>query len=66
MRRRQIVGALSEEQIAIMVHDQVDPCLQISIQRYAVLFNLDVSGSMQGSKWRSVCGSVDNFVSHLG
>jgi len=34
---------------------------------YAVLFNLDMSGSMASNgKWRNVCRSVSQFVSYLG
>jgi hypothetical protein len=35
-------------------------------QNYAVMFNLDVSGSMSGSKWSSVCQSVARFNNFLG
>ena len=31
-----------------------------------VLFNLDCSGSMAGSKWNRVVQAVENFTSHLG
>jgi hypothetical protein len=40
--------------------------LQLKVQNFAVLLNLDVSGSMAGQKWRSVCSSVDKFVDFLG
>jgi len=30
------------------------------------MFNLDVSGSMLGNKWNSVCSSVNAFISKLG
>lgn len=30
------------------------------------MFNLDVSGSMSGSKWNSVCQSVSRFTNFLG
>ena len=32
---------------------------------YVVLFTLDVSGSMSGTRWKSVCESVENIVDHL-
>ncbi len=30
------------------------------------MFNLDVSGSMNGSKWTNVCSSVSNFIGKMG
>ena len=30
------------------------------------MFNLDVSGSMFGQNWNSVCSSVNKFVAKLG
>lgn len=35
-------------------------------QNYCVLFNLDVSGSMIGNKWYSVCQAVARFTNFLG
>lgn len=35
-------------------------------QNYSVLFNLDVSGSMSGNKWYSVCQAVARFTDFLG
>ena len=40
--------------------------LQLQVQKFAVLLNLDVSGSMAGQKWKSVCRSVDRFADFLG
>ena len=50
----------------MIVRNQDNPYLQLTVQNYAILFNLDVSGSMAGSKWNSVCQSVDTFVDKLG
>jgi uncharacterized protein YegL len=36
------------------------------MKNFAVMFNLDVSGSMSGNKWNSVCTSVNGFISKLG
>jgi uncharacterized protein YegL len=36
------------------------------VKNFAVMFNLDVSGSMSGSKWTNVCKSVSAFISKLG
>ena len=62
----QIIGVKSQENTAMIVRSSSNPYLQLSVQNYAVLFNLDVSGSMSGSKWNSVCQSVDKFVEYLG
>jgi hypothetical protein len=36
------------------------------VKNFAVMFNLDVSGSMSGNKWNNVCSSVTSFISKLG
>lgn len=51
---------------AIAFRKTTQPVLQLKVQNYAVLFNLDVSGSMSGQKWTSVCESVDSFIDYLG
>lgn len=51
---------------AIAFRKVTQPVLQLKMQNYAVLFNLDVSGSMSGQKWKSVCESVDGFIDFLG
>ena len=50
----------------MFIQDEVNPILQVEALSYAIQFNIDISGSMSGSKWRSVCDSVDNLVSYLG
>jgi hypothetical protein len=42
------------------------PYLQVRVKNFAVMFNLDVSGSMSGNKWTNVCSSVTSFISKLG
>lgn len=49
-----------------MIHEEVNPFLAIQQQNYSVLFNLDVSGSMAGNKWRNVCQAVQRFTNFLG
>lgn len=51
---------------AIMYQKKLQPVLSLKLQNFAVLLNLDVSGSMAGQKWRSVCSSVDKFIDYLG
>ena len=50
----------------IFFQKTVKPVISLKVQNYAVLFNLDVSGSMAGQKWKSVCQSVENFIDFLG
>ena len=49
-----------------MVRQQVNPCLRLSVKSFAVMFNLDVSGSMSGNRWSSVCQSVNQFIGKMG
>jgi hypothetical protein len=50
---------------AFMIHEEINPFLALQRQNYAVMFNLDVSGSMSGQKWNSVCQSVARFTNFL-
>lgn len=61
-----MVQVASGENKALLLHKEVKPCLQVSVKNFAVMFNLDVSGSMSGNKWSNVCSSVDSFVNKLG
>ncbi len=61
-----MIGVANQQGAAMFIHEEVNPFLKLQIQNYAVLFNLDVSGSMAGQKWRNVCTSVDRFVGNLG
>lgn len=63
---RMVGVASGEGKNAMLIHREVKPCLQVSVKNFAVMFNLDVSGSMSGNKWNNVCNSVDTFVSKLG
>ncbi len=65
-KRQNIIGVANERGAAFMVHEEVNPFLAIQRQNYAVMFNLDVSGSMSGIKWNSVCQSVARFTNFLG
>lgn len=66
LQRTQMVGVASGNVAAVAYQKQIDPVLLVKKQKYVVLFTLDVSGSMSGSKWRRVCESVSRFTSFLG
>lgn len=51
---------------AVVLQRENKPYLQIKVKNFAVMFNLDVSGSMNGSKWNNFCSSVTSFISKLG
>jgi hypothetical protein len=61
-----MMGVTSQQGQAFLVKKQVNPYLQLSVKNFAIMFNLDVSGSMDGNKWTSVCSSVSNFIEKLG
>ena len=61
-----MMGVTSQQGQAFLVKKEVNPYLQLSVKNFAVMFNLDVSGSMNGNKWSSVCASVSNFIGKLG
>lgn len=37
----------------------------MSAKKYAVMFNLDMSGSMRGIRWTKVKNAVNNFIGGL-
>jgi len=61
-----LTGAATYDMAVLGVHEEYQPYLAVKKQKFAVLFNLDMSGSMAGSKWNQVCQSVDKFVRFLG
>lgn len=65
-RRQNIVGVANSQGAAILINEEIKPFLALQQQNYSVLFNLDVSGSMAGNKWRSVCQAVARFTNFLG
>lgn len=65
-KRQQLVGIANKTGAAFFLQENVSPVLSLQMQNFAVLLNLDVSGSMAGQKWRSVCQSVDKFTDFLG
>ncbi len=64
--RQEIIGIQARQTTAIMYQKKYQPVIQVQKQNFAVLLNLDVSGSMEGQKWSNVCNSVDSFIEHLG
>lgn len=64
--RQEIIGIQSNQTTAIMMQTRRQPVIHVKKQNFAVLLNLDVSGSMEGAKWNSVCSSVDSFIDYLG
>lgn len=65
-KRQEVMGVTSNQGTALFVQEKVSPMLSLQLQRFAVLLNLDVSGSMSGQKWSSLCQAVDRFADFLG
>jgi len=65
-KKTTLTGIATDDMAIFGVHEEYQPYLAIKEQKFAVLFNLDISGSMAGSKWTKVCQSVDKFVRFLG
>jgi len=61
-----LIGVNSQQGKALMIKQELNPYLQVHVKNFALMFNLDVSGSMSGTKWGSVCTSVSNFIGKLG
>ena len=62
---RSTIGIKTEEEMMIMQRIQNKPAITLRKKNFVVLFNLDCSGSMSGSRWKKVCNAVRNFVNHL-
>ena len=61
------MGIIANENAALIgVQQKYTPVLTLKKQKYVVLFNLDASGSMSGSRWKRVCESVRKFTNSLG
>ena len=61
-----MMGITSQQGQAFLVKKELNPYLQLTVKNFAIMLNLDVSGSMDGKKWTSVCSSVTNFMAKLG
>ncbi|KAL4442814.1 hypothetical protein ABPG74_010703 [Tetrahymena malaccensis] len=60
------VQAVQADNIALMrVQQQEQRMIQIQIKKFIIVFNLDISGSMSGSRWRQVCQCVSKFTDSL-
>lgn len=65
-RNIKMMGLTTSQGKAVFLQQENKPYLQVSVKNFAVMFNLDVSGSMSGNKWSNVCDSVTTFISKLG
>mmetsp|Transcript_10567 Transcript_10567/g.20346 ORF Transcript_10567/g.20346 Transcript_10567/m.20346 type:complete len:288 (+) Transcript_10567:2045-2908(+) len=64
-RQTQIAGIRSEGVTAVSVQQRVDRVLMVNRKTFAVLFNLDVSGSMEGDRWSQVKNCVAGFLRNM-
>jgi len=60
-----VVGLQHDEGTLFIQREQVQKTVTVTQNNYAILFNLDMSGSMAGNRWTSVCNSVQKFASNL-
>lgn len=66
VRRQVNVGLMSAGgRNAMAVHQVNTPFLRVVRKNFAVLLNLDISGSMSGRRFNSLKSSVDNFMRNL-
>ncbi|OMJ72401.1 hypothetical protein SteCoe_29164 [Stentor coeruleus] len=65
VRQVGVVGVNSGNQSALMIHQRSAPVVQVKRNRFAVLLNLDFSGSMRGQRWNSLKNSVSMFLRNL-
>lgn len=61
-----MMGITSQQGQTFLLKKEVNPYLKFTVKNFAIMLNLDVSGSMDGKKWTSVCSSVTNFMAKLG
>lgn len=61
-----MTGITNGKETAVIIQPEVNAYMSITVKNFAVMFNLDVSGSMSGNKWTNVCNSVSSFISKLG
>jgi hypothetical protein len=50
----------------IKYNEQYIPYLHLTQNKYIVLFNLDMSGSMSGNKWNKLCVGTQCLIDSLG
>jgi Mg-chelatase subunit ChlD len=50
----------------IITHEEVQVQIQATKNRYLIMFTIDGSGSMAGSKWKQICNAIENFIGKLG
>jgi len=66
VRQQTTVRVASQDDAILGAETNYTPVLTLQKQHYAVLFNLDISGSMgQSDKWNKVCRSVEDLMRNL-
>lgn len=65
-QKTDIVSVGNDEIKIAFVQKEFVPVIQIEKRRFVVLFNIQTSASMEGSKWEKVIKSVEGFLNHLG
>lgn len=65
VRQVGMVGVSNGSQNALIVQQRSTPVVQVRRNRFAVLLNLDFSGSMGGQRWNSLKNSVSMFLRNL-
>jgi Mg-chelatase subunit ChlD len=65
VRQVNVVGVRDGNRTAMMVQQRTAPVLTLRRKRFAVLLNLDFSGSMAGYRWNTLRNSAAMFVRSL-
>lgn len=66
VRRQVNIGVVNAGGVnAMAIRQQNTPFLNISRKNFAVLLNLDISGSMSGNRFNALRSSVQNFLRNL-
>mmetsp|Transcript_10567 Transcript_10567/g.20347 ORF Transcript_10567/g.20347 Transcript_10567/m.20347 type:complete len:254 (+) Transcript_10567:1241-2002(+) len=60
--RTEIAGVQAGGMTALAMRQRRDPFLMLRAKKFAVLFNLDISGSMEGRRWTRVKQCVERFM----
>ncbi|KAL4442197.1 hypothetical protein ABPG74_009215 [Tetrahymena malaccensis] len=58
--------AMQVEDVGLIgIQQRQRPFISVSIKKFIVLFNLDISGSMAGSRWSQLCKCITTFTERL-
>ena len=66
MQTTNVLGIVGDQSGILAIQQKLTPKLEFRKNRYVVLFNLDYSGSMAGSRWTQVCSAIQKFQNMLG